>query len=250
MPPSDTDEDEGADSDAPDESGRTIREERSLTPMRRTIAKRLSESYRNAVHVTASRAVDAEALLSATDTADERLDVDVSLIDLVLRALSAALEEHPAFNATYEDETHRLYAEHNVGIAVDVDAGLVAPVVRDLGSLTLAEQVADRRRLTEAVRSGDYSMADLRGGTVTVTNLGVLGVDSFTPVINPPEVAILGVGRLRERAMPGDDGVDVRNRITFDLSFDHRVVDGADAARFLDTLADRTKRATRFVPEA
>ncbi|MFC3959457.1 2-oxo acid dehydrogenase subunit E2 [Halovivax cerinus] len=265
MPPSDTDpgDDEGADSDAPnsnapdpdtpdpdatDESGRTIREERSLTPMRRTIAKRLSESYRNAVHVTASREIDAEALLAAAESADDRLDVDVSLIDLVLGAVSGALEAHPAFNATYEDETHRLYAEHNVGIAVDVDAGLVAPVVRDLGSLTLAEQVAERRRLTEAVRSGDYSMADLRGATFTVTNLGVLGVDSFTPVINPPEVAILGVGRLREHATPGEDGVEFRRRITFDLSFDHRVVDGADAARFLGTLAEHTQNAAQFVP--
>lgn len=253
MSPPDTDsgdDDESSNPDATDEHGRTVREERSLTPMRRTIANRLSESYRNAVHVTASRDVDAEGLLSATESADARLDADVSLIDLVLRAVSEALAAHPAFNATFEDETHRLYEEHNVGIAVDVEAGLVAPVIRDLGSLSLAEGVAERRRLTARVQSGEYTMRDLQGGTFTVTNLGVLGVDSFTPVINPPEVAILGVDRLRERARPGDDGVEFRTYVRYDLSFDHRVVDGADAARFLDTLADRTNDAAAFVPEA
>ncbi|QSG02581.1 Pyruvate/2-oxoglutarate dehydrogenase complex, dihydrolipoamide acyltransferase (E2) component or related enzyme [Natranaeroarchaeum sulfidigenes] len=92
-------------------------------------------------------------------------------------------------------------------------------------------------------------MSDLRGGTVTVTNLGVLGVDSFTPVINPPEVAILGVGRIRERARPAEDGVEFRRQLTLDLSFDHRVVDGADAARFLESLAEYVENATQHAAD-
>ncbi|WP_435176421.1 2-oxo acid dehydrogenase subunit E2 [Halorussus sp. AFM4] len=251
MPPTDTEAD-GDDEQEPentDEQGRTVREERTLSPMRRTIADRLQESYRNAVHVTASREVDAEALVRAADTADDRLDADVSIIDLVLCALSATLDEHPAFNATFEEGTHCLYEQHNVGVAVDIEAGLVTPVLRDVGSKSLGDIATERRELTESVRAGDYSMSDLRGGTVTVTNLGVLGVDSFTPVINPPEVAILGVNRIRERAERGDDGVEFRRRTNFDLSFDHRVVDGADAARFLDTLADEVTDAEAFVPD-
>ena len=248
----DSDSDDGESTTNAEQTGSgypPVREERSLSPMRRTIADRLQESYRNAVHVTASREVDAEALVRATEEAGDRLDVDVSLLDLVLCAVSATLDEHPAFNATFEDETHRLYDEHNIGVAVDIEAGLVAPVLRDAGSKSLAELAATRRQATENVQAGEYSMSDLRGGTFTVTNLGVLGIDSFTPVINPPEVAILGVNRIRERARPGDDGVEFWREMNFDLSFDHRVVDGADAARFLDALADRIESAEAFVPD-
>jgi pyruvate dehydrogenase E2 component (dihydrolipoamide acetyltransferase) len=220
---------------------RTVREERSSTPMRKTIANRLQQSYREAVHVTASRDIDAGPLLSVADAAE------VSVVDVLLRALSDSLAAHPAFNATFEDGTHRLYEEHNVGVAVDIEDGLVTPVVADLGSKSLAEIAERRQVLTERVRDGDYTMSTFRGGTFTVSNLGPLGVDSFTPVINPPEVAILGVGRTTDRAVPTGDGVERRRELTLDLSFDHRVVDGADAARFLGTLAEHVADATRYV---
>jgi pyruvate dehydrogenase E2 component (dihydrolipoamide acetyltransferase) len=214
--------------------------------MRRTIAERLAESYREAVHVTASREVDAETLAETAARADE----DVAITDVVIRALSEALDAHPSFNATFEEGTHRLYEEHNVGVAVAIEDGLVAPVLADVGSMSLAEVARERRRLTESVQAGEHSMADLRGGTITLSNLGPLGVDSFSPIINPPEVAILGVSRLRERARPnGGDGVAFRRQVTFDLSFDHRVVDGADAARFLGTLAERVEAADRYLDE-
>jgi pyruvate dehydrogenase E2 component (dihydrolipoamide acetyltransferase) len=233
------------DTDGP--APRTIAEEHSLGPMRRTIANRLQESYRNAVHVTVSRDVDAESLVRAADA----LDDPVSLTDVLLRALSDALDSHPAFNATFEDGTHRRYEEHNVGVAVDIDAGLVTPVIADVSSKSPGEIAAERRRLTERVQSDEYDMSDLRGGTFTVTNLGVLGVDSFTPVINPPEVAILGVDRIVERARPGngDGDIEFRRQLTLDLSFDHRVVDGADAARFLGTLAEHVEDATQYTDE-
>jgi pyruvate dehydrogenase E2 component (dihydrolipoamide acetyltransferase) len=209
--------------------------------MRKTIANRLQQSYREAVHVTASRDIDAGPLLSVADAAE------VSVVDVLLRALSDSLAAHPAFNATFEDGTHRLYEEHNVGVAVDIEDGLVTPVVADLGSKSLAEIAERRQVLTERVRDGDYTMSTFRGGTFTVSNLGPLGVDSFTPVINPPEVAILGVGRTTDRAVPTGDGVERRRELTLDLSFDHRVVDGADAARFLGTLAEHVADATRYV---
>lgn len=230
--------DDAADGPAP----RTVVDERSLSPMRRTIANRLQESYQNAVHVTVSREVDAEALVTVAETTD-----DVSVMDVLLCALSETLETHPSFNATFEDGTHRLYEEHNVGVAVDIDAGLVAPVIADIGSKSLNEIATERRRLTDRVQRGEYEMRDLRGGTITVSNLGPLGVDSFTPVINPPQVAILGIGRIVERARPDDGDVAFRRRLTLDLSFDHRVVDGADAARFLGTLADHVESADQYV---
>ena len=229
-------------SDGPAE--RTVANERSLSPMRRTIASRLQESYQNAVHVTVSREIGAEAMLAA---ADADLDVDASVTDVLLCALSDTLAEHPAFNATFEDDTHRIYEEHNVGVAVAIEDGLVTPVIEDVGSKSLAEVARARQRAVERVQAGDYTMQTFQGGTFTVSNLGPLGVDSFDPIINPPEIAILGVNRIREEVVPdGDGGVAVEKRLNLDLSFDHRVVDGADAARFLRTLAGHLEEAETY----
>ena len=235
------------DSDGPAE--RTVENERSLSPMRRTIASRLQESYQNAVHVTVSREVGAEAMLAA---ADADLDVggervDASVTDVLLCALSDTLAEHPAFNATFEDGTHRVYEEHNVGVAVAIEEGLVTPVIEDIASRSLAAVTRERRRLTERVQAGGYTMKTFQGGTFTVSNLGPLGVDSFDPIINPPEIAILGVNRIREEVVPDGDDFAVEKRLTLDLSFDHRVVDGADAARFLGTLAGHLEEAETYV---
>jgi len=210
--------------------------------MRKTIANRLKESAREAVHVTVNRAVDAGPVLAAAEAVDEP-----SVADLLLCALSDTLSAHPAFNATFEDGTHRIYNEHNIGVAVDIEDGLVTPVIGDVGAKSVTEIAERRRDLTTRVRDGDYTMSTFRGGTFTVSNLGPLGIDSFTPVINPPEIAILGVGRTTERAVPDGDGVAFRSEMALDLSFDHRIVDGADAAQFLQTLADNLSSAEQYV---
>jgi pyruvate/2-oxoglutarate dehydrogenase complex dihydrolipoamide acyltransferase (E2) component/uncharacterized OsmC-like protein len=228
---------------------RTVRTERELDGMRGQIADRLSESYRQAVHVTVDRSVDVGALFEATETARVEIDGDVSMQDLLLRAVSRALSEHPTFNATFEDGVHRQYEEHNVGVAVDVDDGLLTPVVPDVASMSLSELSATRRDLTERVQTGEYDVDDLAGGTFTVSNLGPLDVDSFTPIINPPEVAILGLGRAEQKAVHTSEGTTSQRHLTMSLSFDHRVVDGADAARFLDTIAEDVTEPGRLLPE-
>ena len=206
---------------------RTVSESRPLTGMQATISDRLSRSYREAVHVTLNRSFGTATLRGVVDRA-KRAGVDGGMTDLLVKAVGETLGEHPGFNATFEDGEHRLIEEANVGIAVDIDEGLVAPVVPAVSTKTAEEVNAVRGELTDRVRSGEFSMDDLAGGTFTVTNLGVLGIDDFDPIINPPQVAILGVGRIR------DDG-----SMTLSLSFDHRVVNGADAARFLDTLVGK-----------
>jgi len=214
--------------------GRTVSEERELTSMRTTIADRLGQSYREAVHVTVDRETEVEAVFEAV----ELVEADVSITDVILKCVSQTLDDHPEFNATFDAEAnvHTLYEEHNLGLAVDLDGGLVTPVVHGVDSKSVEAVSSARTRTTETVLDGEYTSDDLSGGTFTVSNLGVFGSDSFTPVINPPEVAILGLNRVTERAVRTDDGLAFRRHMTFSLSFDHRVVDGADAARFLTTL--------------
>jgi pyruvate dehydrogenase E2 component (dihydrolipoamide acetyltransferase) len=225
------------------------REERTLSQMRRTITDRLGQSYQEAIHVTEHRAIVVDELLDAVDQARDGMDQEISLTDVLFLAVSQALAEHPEFNATYEDGVHRLYEEHNLCTAVDIDDGLIAPVVGDVSTMSLSDVATGRRETVEKAQSGQYTMDDLTGGTFTVTNLGMYGVDSFTPIINPPQIAILGVNRVRERAVPAADGYRFQSEMTVDLSFDHRVVDGADAAQFLQTLAETVSDAESYLPE-
>jgi pyruvate dehydrogenase E2 component (dihydrolipoamide acetyltransferase) len=214
----------------PDDFGVTVEEERGLSPMRRTIAERMSRSAREAPHVTNKREITVERALEATETLSEEFETTIGFPDVLVAAVTRALAAHPEFNAWYEGERMRLIAERNVAIAVDTNAGLVTPVIRSAGDRSLRSVASERRRLTDSVLDGEYTMEDLQGGTFTITNLGMFGVDSFDPIINPPQVGILGVGRIR-------DGDDERTCV-LSLSFDHRAVDGADAARFLDTVAE------------
>lgn len=205
---------------------RTVGERRELSGIQRTISERLGKSYREAVHVTLNRAFDTESLRQVANAAKAQ-GVDGSINDLLLAAIGEQLEARPEFNALFEDDEHKLIEEVNVGVAVDADAGLLTPVVPSVTEKSVEEIAGVRHELTERALSGEFTGDDLSGGTFTVTNLGTFGIDDFDPVINPPEVAILGVGRIR------DDGT-----MTLSLSFDHRVVNGADGARFLDGLVD------------
>lgn len=229
-----------APSDA-DRLGVTITEERDFTGMRRTIAKRMAQSARQAPHVTLNREVSVgRAFETAEELAADR-DAPIGFTDIIIGATVRALDAHPAFNAWFEGDSLRFVAERNVALAVDAEAGLVTPVVRSAAERSLDSIAIERRQLTDAVLDSTYSMDDLQGGTFTITNLGMFGVDSFDPIINPPQVAILGVGAIRD----SDDG---RN-CTLSLSFDHRVVDGADAARFLETLTEGVESPSLVVAD-
>lgn len=205
---------------------RTVVDSTELTGMQRTISDRLSQSDREAVHVTLNREYDTSTVQNVVAAADAA-GANASISDLLVKAAAVALSEHPAFNAVFEDGTHSRIEEVNVGVAVDVEAGLVTPVIGNADEKSAEAVNRERGELTEKVQTGEFTMDDLEGGTFTISNLGLFGVDHFDPVINPPQIAILGVGRIRD-----DDSM------TLSLSFDHRVVNGADAARFLDTLVE------------
>lgn len=221
----------------------------ALDPTRQSIARRLGESYREAVHVTVMRRIDATGVLAAADTLRDA-DRAGSLVDIVILALSAALAEHDRFNATFDGDELTVHGAHRIAVAVDTEAGLLAPVLDDVSDRSVEAVATERRELTERVQAGEHTMGDLSGGTITVTNLGPLGVDAFTPIINPPQVAIVSLNRVAQRVVLDDDGApSTVQELPVGVTFDHRVVDGADAARLLATL-DEWLQQSRSLIEA
>ena len=162
--------------------------------------------------------------------------------DLLVALVARVLVKHPRVNASWTREGVRANPEINIGIAMAVDDGVVAPVIHNAANSTLAEIAAQRRDLTERARSGKLRPADIAGGTFTISNLGMFGVDAFTAIIIPPQAAILAVGRIADRVVPVGVGPEahpgVRPMMTLTLSSDHRVVDGARAAEFLRDLVE------------
>src|SRR5215207_5987719 len=214
-----------------------------LTALRRVIADRMTASVRNAPHFTLNMQVDmAEAveLRRRVGPALERQGgAPPSFTAIIVRALAGLLREHPYLNATLEDHTVLLHQRAHVGVAIDRAGDLLVPVLRDAQRLSLAETSAALRDLHTRAHAHTLSQAELRGSTFTVSNLGMYGVDSFTAIINPPESAILAVGRIVETPVARGGAVVVRPVMQLTLSADHRIVDGAAAARFLAALRER-----------
>jgi pyruvate dehydrogenase E2 component (dihydrolipoamide acetyltransferase) len=212
-----------------------------LTGMRRLIARRMHASLQEMAQLTLTMDVDMDAAVALRDDLrDQWADTDLVVpgyTDLVVKAVGLALAEHPRMNAEVRDDHIALLEEVNVGVAVALDDGLVVPVIRDAACLPLAELAAESSRLAEAARSRSLELVELEGGTFSVTALGMFGVDAFTPVINPPNVGILGVGRIRDEVRLTRKGrAKPTRRMTLSLTFDHRAVDGAPAAQFLQSV--------------
>ncbi len=154
--------------------------------------------------------------------------------DLIVKIAAASLRQHPLLNAQWRDDGIFVPDVIQIAIAVDTPDGLVAPVLRDLARLSLRALAAESRRLVESARRGTLQATEMCDATFTVSNLGPFGIDAFTPIVNPPQCGVLGVGRIvREPSVVGDQ-VQPREMISLSLTFDHRIVDGAPAARFLD----------------
>jgi pyruvate dehydrogenase E2 component (dihydrolipoamide acetyltransferase) len=154
----------------------------------------------------------------------------------VVRACALALRQHPRLNATLDGETIRLLPQVNIGLAVALDEGLIVPVIRDVDRHSLSDLAQARIRLAERARANQLTPNEVSGGTFTVTNLGNYDIDAFTPIINPPEAAILGVGRIVEKVVIYQGKISQRAMMTLSLTFDHRLVDGAPASAFLQSI--------------
>jgi pyruvate dehydrogenase E2 component (dihydrolipoamide acetyltransferase) len=151
--------------------------------------------------------------------------------------VARALKTHPQLNSTLEGDAIHLHEQVHIGLAVDTPAGLLVPVLREVDRKDVATIGAESRALVERARTGRLSAADLSGGTFTLTSLGAFGIDAFTPIVNPPQTAILGVGRVAQKPVERDGRVEPGATLVQSLSFDHQVVDGAPAARFLQEIA-------------
>ncbi|RFU38962.1 2-oxo acid dehydrogenase subunit E2, partial [Actinomadura logoneensis] len=210
-----------------------------LNRFRKVAARRLTESKQNAPHFYLNREVDADALVAFRRTLNEALaPAKVSVNDLIVKASARALREHPQVNTSYTEDALLVHRRVHVGVAVAVEDGLLVPVIKDADRKSVSEIGAETRELAAKARDGKLSPADMTGGTFSVSNLGMFGVDSFSAVINPPEAAILAVGAVREEPVVKDGQVVPGRRMAITLSVDHRAADGATAARFLARLAE------------
>jgi pyruvate dehydrogenase E2 component (dihydrolipoamide acetyltransferase) len=217
-----------------------------LSSVRRTIAKRLTEAWTAPVFQLGVSADMAEALALRERLVDrlEEGDVKPTVNDLLVKLAAVSLSRHAPVNATFGGEEIQRHPTPHVGIAVAAPQGLVVPVIRDAGRLTVQEIARARADLVGRARDNKLTFADLEGGTFTISNLGMFGVEQFTAVLNPPQVAILAVGAVKDEAVVRDGDLDVAPIVHLVLTCDHRALDGADGASFLQTLVALIEQPT------
>jgi pyruvate dehydrogenase E2 component (dihydrolipoamide acetyltransferase) len=201
-----------------------------MVGIRKTTAERLSLSARTAPHSTVVMEVD------MSNAVKIHKETQLSYTEMLVKAAAAALREHKIMNATLDGEQIKVFEDVNVGVAVAAEKGLIVPVIRNADRKSLNDIASILQTLVEKTRQGELTKEDVTGGTFTITNLGMYGVDVFIPIINPPETAILGVGRVVEKPIAVNGQVAVRPMMQLSLAYDHRIVDGAPAARFLQSI--------------
>jgi len=215
-----------------------------LRGVRRSIAKAMVKSKYTAPHVTAMDEADVTELWKIKEKEKktaEKMSTKLTILPFIIKAVVAGLKEHPYLNASLDDENEEIVLKKyfNIGVATDTPDGLMVPVVKNAGDKSILHLAEELLQLSEKARNRKIDLADLKGGTFTITNYGAVGGMYGTPIINYPEVAILGVGRMKEMPVVRDGKVQIRKILFISLSFDHRVVDGAEAARFLNTVIAR-----------
>lgn len=223
-----------------------------LRGIRKKISEAMSHSKHTAAHFTYVEEVDmSEVVKLRAESLDEakRRDIKLTYLPFIMKALIPALKEFPFLNSSLDDDKQEiiLKGDYNIGVATDTPNGLMVPVIKSVDSKNIWELAAEIHDLTDRARTGKASLDDLKGGTFTVTNAGSIGGVFTAPVINHPEVAILGVNSIRKRPVVKDDQIVIRDMMYLSMSVDHRVVDGADAARFMNRLVYFLSEPTRLV---
>lgn len=213
--------------------------------MRETIMKRLTLSARTALHVPIVTEVDMTETIKLRETlvseSEEEEGVRPTYTDILVKAVAKALKRHPIVNSRMEERQIKLLKEINVGVAVALEEGLIVPVIRNADKKTIKKIACSRKELVAKARKDELLTREVSGGTFTVSNLGMFDIDIFIPIINPPESAILGIGRMLQKPVVVNGDITVRPIMTLSLVFDHRVMDGAKAAQFMKTLTELLK---------
>ena len=204
--------------------------------LRQMIAENMVASLQSMAQVTITSEIDVTELVELRERLKK--DFELTYTDLIVRGVTVALRKHPRLNSILDGEVIQPLAEINIGVGVALDEGLIVPVIRGADKLSVQEIGAALRSLAAKARNNSLEIDEISGGTFTITNLGAFGIDAFTPIINPPEMAILGVGRIVEKVVVYRGDIARRWMMVLSLTFDHRLVDGAPAPAFLQTLAD------------
>jgi pyruvate dehydrogenase E2 component (dihydrolipoamide acetyltransferase) len=210
--------------------------------VRAVISERMHASSQQTAPVTLTTEVDATAFVQTRQKLNEQfseaLGWRIAYNDILVKLAAITLQDFPYINARQEGDTIHLLKEINIGVAVDTERGLLVPVVRNADRLSITQISRELRALAERALAGKSQPDDLTDGTFTITNLGTFGIDAFTPIINLPQIAILGVGRINQKPVAYKGGIHLREQVYLSLTFDHRLVDGAPAARFLQRIGD------------
>jgi pyruvate dehydrogenase E2 component (dihydrolipoamide acetyltransferase) len=215
--------------------------------MRKTIARRLTASMQEAPHFYLTRAVSMEAAATWREKLNALSPHKISFNDLIIKAVAMALRKHPYLNAAWMGDHIRLYQEIHIGFAVAVEEGLIVPVLRHADRKGLSEIAAETVLLAQKARERKLAPEEYTGSTFSISNLGMFGIEEFTAVINPPEAAILAVGAIQPTPVVKDGQVVVERRMRVTLSCDHRVVDGATGAAFLETFTQLLEEPARLL---
>ncbi|WP_158969934.1 dihydrolipoamide acetyltransferase family protein [Chachezhania sediminis] len=219
-----------------------IADRRPLAGMRRAISQRMTQSLQQSAQMTAFARVDMGAIMDLRRDAlahSDALAVRISVTDLVLKAAAGVLAGMPSINASIIGDEVVTWRGVHIGLAVALDDGLVVPVIRDADRKSVVEIAQDRMRLVDRARSGTLSRADVDGGTFSLSNFGSYGGDFETPILNPPQSALLGIGRITDEAVVRDGAIVARPMMMLSMTFDHRLIDGATAGRFRALLRER-----------
>ncbi len=213
----------------------------------RRMAERVTQAWQTIPHFYVQRDVNAARLRAWRAEAQARASEKLTYTDLLIKLIAAALTRHPRLNATWQGDELVSHSAVNLGLAVAVDEGLIVPVIHDAATLGLGQIASRRAALAAKAQAGRLALPDLEGGTFTLSNLGMYGVDVFNAIVNPPQVAILAVGAVAERVTAVNGQPAVQPMLTLSLSCDHRAVDGARAAQFLQTLAEMVEAPLRVL---
>ncbi len=225
---------------------KALEERIPIKGIRKTIGERMVKSLFTAPHVVSMDEADVTQLVSLREkekkTAEEK-GIKLTYLAFIVKATTVALKQHPYLNASLDSQKNEIVMKHyyNIGVAVDTPEGLMVPVIKNADQKSIMELAKETERLAEEARTRKIKLSDLKGNTFTITNIGSIGGLFSTPIINPPDVAILGVHRIRDMAVVIDGEIRIRKILPLVLSFDHRVLDGAQAARFMNTLMEHLK---------